>query len=90
MPVNYRLRGPEIAYVLNDSGARVVVAGPYHVVRTTHDGIDLGLWCRKTLAKHLDAEHSPTGRAYTIVVIADVVPAAGRRRFRWRGPALAD
>ncbi len=33
-----------------------LVAGPYHVVRTTHDGIDLGLWCRKTLARHLDAD----------------------------------
>jgi long-chain acyl-CoA synthetase len=31
VPINYRLRGPEIAYVLNDSGARVVVAGPEHV-----------------------------------------------------------
>src|SRR5262249_56544940 len=30
-PVNYRLRGPEVAYVLNDSGAKVVVAGPDHV-----------------------------------------------------------
>src|SRR6266581_6843495 len=29
--INYRLRGPEVAYVLNDSGARVVVAGPDHV-----------------------------------------------------------
>ncbi len=28
VPVNYRLRGPEIAYLLNDSGAKVVVAGP--------------------------------------------------------------
>src|SRR5258708_18336709 len=25
--INYRLRGPEVAYVLNDSGARVVMAG---------------------------------------------------------------
>src|SRR4051794_4572707 len=33
-----------------------LVAGPYHVVTTTHDGIDLGLWCRKTLARHLDAD----------------------------------
>src|SRR5207248_600610 len=31
VPVNYRLRGQEIAYVLNDSGARVAVAGPDHV-----------------------------------------------------------
>jgi aminopeptidase N len=34
-----------------------LVAGPYHVVSTTHDGIDLGLWCRKTLAEHLDADN---------------------------------
>jgi acyl-CoA synthetase (AMP-forming)/AMP-acid ligase II len=27
-PMNYRLRGAEIAYLLNDSGARVIVAGP--------------------------------------------------------------
>jgi acyl-CoA synthetase (AMP-forming)/AMP-acid ligase II len=31
VPVNYRLRGSEIAYVLNDSGSSVVVAGPEHV-----------------------------------------------------------
>lgn len=31
VPVNYRLRGAEVAYVLNDAGARVVVAGPEHV-----------------------------------------------------------
>jgi aminopeptidase N len=33
-----------------------VAAGPYHVVRDRHDGIDLGLWCRRTLAPYLDAE----------------------------------
>jgi aminopeptidase N len=33
-----------------------LVAGPYYVARTTHDGIDLGLWCRKTLGQHLDAD----------------------------------
>ena len=31
VPVNYRLRGAEIAYLLNDSGARVAFAGPDHV-----------------------------------------------------------
>ncbi|MEO9007036.1 MAG: AMP-binding protein, partial [Candidatus Dormibacter sp.] len=31
VPVNYRLRGSEIAYVINDSGAGVVMAGPEHV-----------------------------------------------------------
>jgi aminopeptidase N len=34
-----------------------VVAGPYHVVTDHHDGIDLGLWCRRTLARHLDSEN---------------------------------
>ncbi|HXR68402.1 MAG TPA: aminopeptidase N, partial [Dermatophilaceae bacterium] len=33
-----------------------LVAGPYHVVRDHHDGIDLGIFCRSTLAQHLDAE----------------------------------
>lgn len=28
LPINYRLREHEVAYVLNDSGSRVVVAGP--------------------------------------------------------------
>jgi fatty-acyl-CoA synthase/long-chain acyl-CoA synthetase len=28
VPVNFRLRGPELAYVVQDSGARVVCAGP--------------------------------------------------------------
>jgi aminopeptidase N len=33
-----------------------LVAGPYHVVVDSHDGIDLGLWCRQTLARYLDPE----------------------------------
>ena len=31
VPVNYRLRGHEIAHVVNDSGAKVVVSGPHFV-----------------------------------------------------------
>src|SRR4029077_2821706 len=31
VPVNYRLTGAEIAYVLNDSGAKVAIAGPEFV-----------------------------------------------------------
>jgi aminopeptidase N len=34
-----------------------LVAGPYHVVSDRHDGIDLGLWCRRSLARHLDADN---------------------------------
>ncbi|WP_017612455.1 aminopeptidase N [Nocardiopsis salina] len=32
-----------------------LIAGPYHVVRDHHDGIDLGLFCRASLAEHLDS-----------------------------------
>jgi fatty-acyl-CoA synthase/long-chain acyl-CoA synthetase len=32
LPVNFRLRGAEIAYVLNDSGARAILAGPEMVL----------------------------------------------------------
>ncbi|WP_437680199.1 aminopeptidase N [Sorangium sp. So ce131] len=33
-----------------------LVAGPYSGVRDEHRGIPLGLYCRRSLAKHLDAE----------------------------------
>ncbi|MDF9718089.1 aminopeptidase N [Nocardioides sp. ChNu-153] len=33
-----------------------VVAGPYHHVRVSHDGIRLGLSCRQSIAPHLDAD----------------------------------
>ncbi|MEY9210776.1 aminopeptidase N [Thermobifida halotolerans] len=33
-----------------------LVAGPYHVVRDEHDGIPLGVYCRASLAQHLDAD----------------------------------
>ncbi|HVE90748.1 MAG TPA: aminopeptidase N, partial [Actinomycetota bacterium] len=33
-----------------------IVAGPFHVVRDRHRNIDLGLFCRKSLAQYLDPE----------------------------------
>jgi aminopeptidase N len=33
-----------------------VAAGPYHVVTAEHDGIPLGIYCRKSLAQYLDPE----------------------------------
>ncbi|GIW17491.1 MAG: aminopeptidase N [Tepidiforma sp.] len=33
-----------------------LVAGPYHVVRDRHGDTDLGLFCRKSLARYLDAD----------------------------------
>jgi aminopeptidase N len=32
-----------------------VVAGPYHVVRETHGQVDMGIYCRESLAAYLDA-----------------------------------
>jgi aminopeptidase N len=31
-------------------------AGPYHEVREVHDGIDLGVFCRASMAQYLDAD----------------------------------
>jgi len=33
-----------------------LVAGAYHEVRDSHDGIDLGLFCRRSMAEHLDSD----------------------------------
>jgi aminopeptidase N len=33
-----------------------LAAGPWHGVRETSDGIELGVWCRQSLAEHLDAD----------------------------------
>ncbi|WP_433344140.1 aminopeptidase N [Micromonospora sp. CA-111912] len=33
-----------------------LIAGPWHVRRTEHDGVPLGIWCRRSLAEHLDAD----------------------------------
>ncbi|MBO0802601.1 MAG: aminopeptidase N [Nocardiopsaceae bacterium] len=33
-----------------------ISAGPYHVVRDVHDGVPLGIYCRQSLAEHLDPE----------------------------------
>ena len=33
-----------------------LIAGPYHYVTDHHDGIDLAIYCRQSLAQHLDAD----------------------------------
>ncbi|MEK8109647.1 M1 family aminopeptidase [Micromonospora sp. M12] len=33
-----------------------LIAGPYHVRRAEHDGVPLGIYCRQSLAEHLDAD----------------------------------
>ncbi|AEB46765.1 MULTISPECIES: aminopeptidase N [Micromonospora] len=33
-----------------------LIAGPWHVRRDEHDGVPLGIYCRRSLAEHLDAD----------------------------------
>src|SRR5829696_723041 len=33
-----------------------LAAGPYHVERSQHAGIELGLWCRRSMSAHLEAD----------------------------------
>jgi len=33
-----------------------LIAGPFHVVRQHHGAIELGVWCRRSLAEHVDAD----------------------------------
>ncbi|MDG4827634.1 aminopeptidase N [Asanoa sp. WMMD1127] len=33
-----------------------VIAGPYHVVESTHDGLPLALFCKASVAEHLDKD----------------------------------
>jgi aminopeptidase N len=47
-----------------------IVAGAWHVVEVEHDGIPLGLLCRKAMAPHLDADE----------LFADTVEAMDRYR----------
>jgi aminopeptidase N len=48
--VRFRTTPPLAPYVT------ALVAGPYHKVTDSHDGIDLGVYCRASLAEHLDAD----------------------------------
>jgi aminopeptidase N len=48
--VRFRTTPPLSPYVT------ALVAGPYHKVTDRHAGIDLGVYCRASLAEHLDAE----------------------------------
>ena len=34
-----------------------LAAGPYHVQRAWHGGIEMGLWCRQSMAEHLTLRH---------------------------------
>ncbi len=77
-----------------------LVAGPYHEVPDTHDGIPLGLYCRASLAEHLDAGRAVRGHQAGLrllppglrlpLPVRQVRPALRARSStpgRWRTPA---
>jgi acyl-CoA synthetase (AMP-forming)/AMP-acid ligase II len=72
-PMNYRLRGAEIAYLLNDSGARVIVAGPEfipHIDEARAQVEDPGE--RRWVAVVGDAEPPPGWESYESLLAGGV------------------
>lgn len=57
VPLNFRLSGPELAFIINDAGLQALLAGAHHQGKI--DGVRLGLDCRHFLALETDA---PAGR----------------------------
>ncbi|HET6212557.1 MAG TPA: aminopeptidase N, partial [Micromonosporaceae bacterium] len=58
MPVE-RAEGATVHFVQSPRMSTYITAlcaGPYHEVREVHDGIDLGVLCRASMARHLDAD----------------------------------
>ena len=53
-----------------------LAAGPWHGAQRVHDGIELGVWCRRSLAPHLDADELFTVTAACLDVQQEVF---GRR-----------
>ncbi len=53
-----------------------LAAGPWHGERRVHDGVELGVWCRRSLAPHLEAEELFTVTAACLDVQQEVF---GRR-----------
>ena len=51
-----RASGPSSRPRASRRTSRRSIAGPYHAVYDQHDGIDLGLFCRKSLAEFLDPD----------------------------------
>ncbi len=55
-------RGPAVGHWQFETTPRIstyitaLIAGPYHAVYDEHDGIDLGLYCRASLAEFLDPD----------------------------------
>jgi fatty-acyl-CoA synthase len=58
VPLNFRLTGPELQYIINDAGVHTIVADSAH--RPVIDGIRASLPCRHFVSADVDAPNWPS------------------------------
>ena len=63
VPLNFRLTGPELDYIINDAGVHTIVADSAH--RPLIDGIRANLPCRHFVSADKDAEGWPSIETFT-------------------------
>ncbi len=63
VPLNFRLTGPELDYIINDAGVHTIVADSAH--RGVIEGIRVRLPCKQYLSADADAEGWPSLDMYT-------------------------
>ena len=74
VPLNFRLTGPELDYIINDAGVHTIVADAPH--RPVIDGIRATLPCRRYLSADADAADWPSLSTVTsgVAPLGDVPP----------------
>jgi fatty-acyl-CoA synthase len=70
VPLNFRLTGPELSYIIGDAGVHTLVADSAH--QGVIDGVRANLPCRRYLSADVDAANWPSLNAF----IGDAAPLA--------------
>src|SRR5262245_16963929 len=63
VPLNFRLTGPELDYIINDAGVHTIVADSAH--RGVIDGIRKSLPCKHYVSADVDADNWPSLATFT-------------------------
>ncbi|TCS36985.1 fatty-acyl-CoA synthase [Paucimonas lemoignei] len=71
VPLNFRLTGPELAFIINDAGLHLLLAGPEH--QGIIDGVRRDISCSRFLSASRDAEGWPS--ALALMVDCGSIPA---------------
>jgi fatty-acyl-CoA synthase len=74
VPLNFRLTGPELDYIINDAGVHTIVADSPH--RSVIEGIRKNLPCRNYLSADVDAADWPALATFTAMTapLANAAP----------------